>query len=134
MTDEDVDYNKNGTQDEDEEAVNNDSRGGDDNDDPPKKHIRKKLSVKGGMRCHLANDDADNNLVGNEDAKACMVATVVVKKKEGIENSGGGKGGGEGGHVLSLVDRDANKDGRDNVDCLDGDGNSRSRQQGDDCP
>ncbi len=29
MIDEDVDYNKNGTQDEDEEAVDNDSRGGD---------------------------------------------------------------------------------------------------------
>ena len=86
MIDEDVDYNKNGTQDEDEEAVDDDSRGGDDDDDPPKKHIRKKLSVKGGMRCHLANDDAVDDLVGNEDAKACMVATAVGKKKEGIEN------------------------------------------------
>ncbi len=35
---------------------------------------------------------------------------------------GGGKGGGKGGHVSSLVDRDANMDGRDNVNCLDGDG------------
>ena len=48
MIDEDVDYNKNGTQDKDEEAVDDDSRGGDDDDDPPKKHIHKKLSVKGG--------------------------------------------------------------------------------------
>ncbi len=86
MIDEDVDYNKNGTQDKDEEAVDDDSRGGDDDDNPPKKSIHKKLSVKGGMRCRLANDDADNNLVGNEDAKACMVATAVVKKKKGIEN------------------------------------------------
>ncbi len=86
MIDEDVDYNKNGTQDEDEEAVDDDSRGGNDDDDLPKKHIRKKLSVKGGMRCHLTNDDTDDDLVGNENAKACMVAIAVGKKKEGIED------------------------------------------------
>jgi hypothetical protein len=35
MIDKDVDYNKNG-QDEDEDAVDDDSRGGDDDDDLPK--------------------------------------------------------------------------------------------------
>jgi hypothetical protein len=77
---------------------------------------------------HRQHPPSPDPLENTQPGRSTSASTRFATSAKG----GGGIGGGGCGGVSSLADRDANEDGRDDVDCPDGDGESRSRQRGDD--